>query len=231
VIYLVARRGRDLLFMLLVMALLTNLMLAAVPGGYCAVALPDHASAVAFETCRQAHEPPLWQRYLNTVRLLLQLDLGRSLSSGQPVVTELAQRWPATARLALVLPLSAWFLRLTRNAVIGVLTEPYIRAAQAKGAGHARLLLRHALPNSLAAIIPVSGLVLAGLLDGVLLIEAIFARPGLGSYTFRALLNHDYPALQGVVLLVTLFTTLANLLADLVQAYLLPQSREELLGR
>lgn len=133
--------------------------------------------------------------------------------------------------LAIALPLSALFMRVTRNAVIDVQGREYIRTAQAKGLGPGLVLFRHALPNALAAIIPLTGLILAGLLDGTLLIEAIFNRPGVGRYTFTALLSQDYPALQGVVLLVTVTTTTANLAADLLQAYLLPPSREELLSR
>lgn len=132
--------------------------------------------------------------------------------------------------ISISLPLSAWFMRITRNAIVDVLNRDYIRTAQAKGLGVRYILLHHALRNALSVIIPLVGLVLAGLLDGTLLIEIIFNRPGLGRYTLQAVQTHNYPALQGVVLLVMFITVLSNLLADLLQSWLLPQSRGDLLG-
>lgn len=133
--------------------------------------------------------------------------------------------------LAISLPLGAWFMRITRNAIVNELNRDYIRMAQAKGLLNQYILIRHALRNALSAIIPLAGLTLIGLLDGVLLIEIIFNRPGLGRYTFDAVLTQDYPALQGVVLLITIVTVTGNLATDLVYAWLFPQNRYEILKR
>ena len=144
-----------------------------------------------------------------------------------------AQQWQGLVMpvLAITIPLSAIFMRITRNAVIDVLDRDYIRTAHAKGLRSRQVFAGHALRNALAAIIPFTGLVLAGLLDGTLLIEAIFARPGLVRYTFRAVQTPDYPALQGVVLVVLILTAMSSLLADLAHIRLLPHSRGDLLNR
>lgn len=129
---------------------------------------------------------------------------------------------------AVTLPLSAWFMRITRNAVAETLAQDYIRTAHAKGLRNSKVLLRHALRNALGAVIPLAGLSLAALLDGALIVEIIFSRPGLGRYTLDAVVGYDYPAIQGVVLFVVASTLLANLLADLVQYQFFPQSRYDL---
>jgi peptide/nickel transport system permease protein len=120
-------------------------------------------------------------------------------------------------------------MRLTRNAIMVELGRDYIRTARAKGLPEWRISVRHTLRNALSAIIPLTGLVFIGMVDGVLLIEIIFNRPGLGRYTFNAVIAQDFPALQGVILLIAIFTVTINLAADLVYAWLFPQSRSEIL--
>ncbi len=308
-LFLVARRLRDLAVMILVMTFLTLLMLEAIPGGYCSMALPDHADNTTRQTCEQAKEPSLEKKYIAAIGQLARFDLGRSLSSGRSVKAEIAEQLPATVTLALIsltlsltiglagglaaaqgryrpwgrllnwigigllslpsfvlalllmqffalrlqwlrilgdaehwqslvmpvlaitIPLSAIFMRITRNAVVDVLNRDYIRTAYAKGLHVRQIVTYHALRNALAAIIPFAGLVLAGLLDGTLLIEAIFARPGLGRYTFKAVQTQDYPALHGVVLVVLVLTAMTSLLADITHARLLPLSRSDVLRR
>lgn len=127
--------------------------------------------------------------------------------------------------LSISVPLGTWFARITRNSIVDVLNRDYVRTASAKGLADHAIYMSHAFRNALATIIPLGGLIFAGLLDGSLLIEIIFSRPGLGRYTLHAVLTHDYPALQGVILLVLLTTIFANLLADLMYYSLFPQSR------
>lgn len=127
--------------------------------------------------------------------------------------------------LAIGLPVAALFMRNTHNAVLLELQQDYIRTARAKGVPAWRLLVHHAWRNAGQTIIPLAGLVLVSLLDGTLLVELIFNRPGLGRYTFEAVISQDYPALQGVILLIALLTITVNLLTDLLYHHLFPQSR------
>lgn len=127
--------------------------------------------------------------------------------------------------LAIGLPLAALFMRNTRNAVLLELQQDYIRTARAKGVPDWRLFVHHAWRNAGQTLIPLTGLVLVSLLDGTLLVELIFNRPGLGRYTFEAVISQDYPALQGVILLIALLTVTGNLLTDLLYHHLFPQSR------
>lgn len=129
---------------------------------------------------------------------------------------------------AISLPLSAWFLRVTRNAIVDVLSEDYIRTATAKGIADRKIFLNHAFRNALGIVIPFSGIVLAGLLDGTLIVEIIMNRPGLGRYTLDAVITHDYPALQGVIILTVTITVLVNMVSDLLYFRLFPLSRDSL---
>lgn len=132
--------------------------------------------------------------------------------------------------LAMTIPLSAYIMRLTRNAFIQTLQEKYLLTARAKG-GNQWIVLRHALPNTLIALVPIWGSLLRRLLDGAILIEAIFQRAGLGQYMLDALIHKDYTAFQGGVLFLTVCTAVINLASDLCQIYLNPQTRSDLLNR
>lgn len=121
-----------------------------------------------------------------------------------------------------------WFaaagqLRLLRSALMEVLEAEYIRLARAKGVHEISVIWKHALRNALIAPLTFAGLTLAGLISGSIVIETVFAWPGLGSLAFQAVSNSDYPILQGVILLVTFFYVLANLLVDILYVFLDPR--------
>ena len=108
----------------------------------------------------------------------------------------------------------ALIARVTRAAVSETLTEDYIRTARAKGLPERAVLLRHALANAAVPIATVIGLGVALLIGGVVVTETVYAIPGLGSLTVDAVLNRDFPVIQGVVLLFSLAYVLINLLVD-----------------
>lgn len=108
----------------------------------------------------------------------------------------------------------ALIARVTRAAVSETLTEDYIRTARAKGLPERIVLLRHALANAAVPIATVIGLGVALLIGGVVVTETVYAIPGLGSLTVDAVLNRDFPVIQGVVLLFSLAYVLINLLVD-----------------
>ena len=121
----------------------------------------------------------------------------------------------------LFLPLTALTLAhlaggylLTRNTMITVLKEPYMLTARAKGLSQDVLKYRHAARNSMLPVITLTGIWLGRVVTGVLFIEVVFAYPGLGYLTYEALLNRDYPTLQGVLLVVAVFVLMVNFLVD-----------------
>lgn len=130
-----------------------------------------------------------------------------------------------------VLPVAAMTLgsamalsRLVRVEVLGVLGQDFIRTARSKRLRASRIYLRHALPNAVTATLTISGLLLAGLVVGSVLVETIFAWPGLGPTMVSSILAKDYPMVQGIVLVYGTMVLLINLAVDLALAVLDPRS-------
>jgi peptide/nickel transport system permease protein len=119
----------------------------------------------------------------------------------------------------------ALIARVTRASVSEALTEDYIRTARAKGLTEQAVLLRHALANAAVPIVTVIGIGIALLIGGVVVTETVYAIPGLGSLTVDAVLNRDFPVIQGVVLFFSLLYVLINLLVDLSYLWLDPRIR------
>ncbi len=113
--------------------------------------------------------------------------------------------------------------RMTRSAMLEVIRQDYIRTAWAKGLNERAVINHHALKNALIPVVTVIGLQLGFLLGGAVLTETVFSWPGVGSWTVNAILNSDYPLVQGSVLLVAAVFVLINLLVDLLYAYLDPR--------
>jgi len=119
----------------------------------------------------------------------------------------------------------ALIARMTRATMLEVLGEDYIRTARARGVGNRRLLLRHALKNAAVPIVTTIGLGIALLLGGVIITESVFAIPGIGRLTVDSVLRHDYPVIQGIVLVVAAVYVLINLAIDLLYTVLDPRIR------
>jgi peptide/nickel transport system permease protein len=115
--------------------------------------------------------------------------------------------------------------RLTRASMLEVLRQDYVRTASAKGLQYKTVITRHALKNALLPIVTVLGLQLGGLLGGALLTETIFSWPGMGLWTYRAILSRDYPIVQGAVLVSATIYVVINLIVDVSYAYLDPRIR------
>ncbi len=114
-------------------------------------------------------------------------------------------------------------LRMTRAAMLEVLSEKYIVAARAQGLPERTILFRYALKNAIVPTLTVLGLSFAYSLTGAFLVEVIFSWPGLGKYVTDAILNVDFPVIVSVTLVVTVFYVLINLGVDLLQAALDPR--------
>lgn len=115
--------------------------------------------------------------------------------------------------------------RMTRAAMLEVLSQDYIRTARAYGLSEARIHARLALRNAIGPTLTVIGLTLAFLLTGAFYVEVIYNWPGLGSFTVRSFLNLDYPAILGMTLYGAAGYVLVNLVVDLVQAVIDPRIR------
>lgn len=127
--------------------------------------------------------------------------------------------------IALALPVAGAIAKLTRAGLAGVLTKDHILAARARGLAPARLLIRHALRPALLPVASYLGPAAAGLLTGAVVIETVFALPGLGRYFVQGALNRDYPLVLGVVLLYAGLIVAFNLAADLLYGWLDPRVR------
>jgi peptide/nickel transport system permease protein len=133
---------------------------------------------------------------------------------------------------ALVLPaitlgaaLSAVLMRQTRGSLLEVLSEPYIRAARARGISELSLLVRHALRNALLPVLTVAGAQLGALLSGAVVAERVFERRGIGSLFLDAFFDRDIPVVQGCALCVALFYVSVNLGVDLLYGVIDPRVR------
>jgi len=145
----------------------------------------------------------------------------RSISEGfVPFITHLIL--PAVSGGLVYMALIA---RMTRTTMLEVLGEDYIRTARARGVGNQRLLLHHALKNAAVPIVTTIGLGIALLLGGVIITESVFAIPGIGRLTVDSVLRHDYPVIQGIVLVVAAVYVFINLAIDLLYTVLDPRIR------
>lgn len=120
--------------------------------------------------------------------------------------------------------ISGTFL-VMRSAMIGVLGEDYIRTARSKGASELRVLYRHALRNGLLPVTTVFMINLGFVVSGATVIETVFSYPGLGRLLYEAVLQRDYPLMQGAFLLITVSVLVTNFLADLLYSRIDPRVR------
>jgi peptide/nickel transport system permease protein len=129
---------------------------------------------------------------------------------------------PATA---LALPILANLSRLVRSAMLDALGQDYIRTARAKGVGERGVLYRHALRNALIPYVTSVGIMTGYLLGGAIVVEQVFAIPGLGRLILGAVAERNYPLLQATILVVTCAVVLVNFLVDLVYLAIDPRVR------
>jgi peptide/nickel transport system permease protein len=127
--------------------------------------------------------------------------------------------------LTLVLALLAHMTRMTRASMLDVLEQPYIRAARLRGLRPRLVILRHALRNALLPTVGIVAINVGFLIGGIVVVETVFAYPGLGRLMVDAVNHRDVPVIQMAALVIALTYALANLAADLAYAYLDPRIR------
>lgn len=120
---------------------------------------------------------------------------------------------------------AAILARLTRSEMVEVLQSDFVRTAEAKGVGRRRVVLRHAFRNSMIPIITMLGLQVGALLGGAVVVEVVFARPGLGTIVVQSILKRDIPVVQGGIVLIAALFVLVNLVVDVSYGFLDPRIR------
>ncbi len=137
-----------------------------------------------------------------------------------------------TGLTALVLPaitlgtaMSAKLMRMTRSSMLEVLNREFVRTAKAKGVSRARVVLKHALRNALIPVVTIIGLQFGALLTGAIIVEKIFARPGVGTMLLDGIEARNYLVVQGCVLFISFSYVVVNLLTDLVYGMVDPRIR------
>ncbi|MFD1019840.1 ABC transporter permease [Thalassobacillus hwangdonensis] len=125
--------------------------------------------------------------------------------------------------VTLSLILIGQFVLIMRNSLLEVLTEDYITTAKAKGFKEKWVIRWHAVPNAMLPMVTIIAINLGFMIAGAIQIETVFSWPGLGRLMYDALLNRDYPLLQGIFLIVSVCVVLANLVADVIYGYLDPR--------
>ncbi len=120
---------------------------------------------------------------------------------------------------------AAGIMRLTRGMLLEVLRHDYVRTAWAKGLRERAVVLKHALKNAVIPVVTVLGLQVAAIAGGTVIIESIFGIPGMGQFLVDAIVQRDYPVIQGINLVIVVIIVATNLMVDLVYAFLDPRIR------
>jgi peptide/nickel transport system permease protein len=117
-------------------------------------------------------------------------------------------------------------MRLVRSSMLDVLGSEYVKLARIKGLPERTVIWKHAFRNALIAPLTAAGAIFASLITGSIILETVFAWPGVGRLLVIAVSGRDYPVVQGVVIMVAAVTLIVNLLVDLAYAYVDPRIRE-----
>ncbi len=120
---------------------------------------------------------------------------------------------------------AAFYARLVRGSMIEVMSEDYIRTARAKGLRERRVIFRHGLRSAITPVVTAAGLDIGILLGGTILVETVFNIPGVGRLAYDSIVNADLPMIQGTVLIGAFFIIMANLVVDVLYAFLDPRVR------
>lgn len=131
---------------------------------------------------------------------------------------------PSLATSVLTTP---YLLRVTRNTLLEVMKEDYIRTARAKGLKEGKVVIRHALKNTLIPVVTAGAMQFGMLLGGAVISEMVFSMPGLGRYLIGAIRDNDMPVVMGACLLIAVAFSLVNLLTDIAYAFLDPTIKAE----
>jgi peptide/nickel transport system permease protein len=167
--------------------------------------------------------------YLGLLMIILfAVDLGWLPSGGYVALADDPLGWLASMTMpaiSLAMLLAGLLARITRSTMLEVLRQDYIRTARAKGLPRRQVVLKHALSNALIPIVTVIGIIVSLLISGAVVTETLFSIPGVGQLLTQAVLNRDYPMVQGGLLIITALLVLVNIGVDVCYAFLDPRVR------
>jgi peptide/nickel transport system permease protein len=167
--------------------------------------------------------------YLGLLMIILfGVDLGWLPTGGYIALSDDPLGWLATSTMpavSLALLLAGLLARITRSTMLEVLRQDYIRTARAKGLPGRLVVVKHALSNAMIPIVTVVGIIVSLLISGAVVTETLFSIPGIGQLLTQAVLNRDYPMVQGGLLIVTALLVLVNIGVDVIYAFLDPRVR------
>ncbi|MBM3525362.1 MAG: ABC transporter permease [Alphaproteobacteria bacterium] len=170
--------------------------------------------------------PSFWVAILSII--LFSVTLGWLPSSGYvPLAQGFGPWFAALLQPAFILALFqiGFLARITRSAMLDVLDQDYIRTARAKGVSEWKTIAKHAFRNTLIPVVTVCGIIISLLIGGSVIIEQVFALPGIGRLIVQAIINRDYPVVQGTLLLLGFVFVLLNLFIDVLYTFVDPRVR------
>jgi peptide/nickel transport system permease protein len=174
----------------------------------------DHASRLI--ALAGASLPSFWLGFILIIVFAVQLRL-------LPVAGRGTARHLVLPAVTLGFALAAPLTRLTRSSMLEVLGEDFVRTARAKGLHERAVIVRHALRNALIPVVTVAGMSFGHLLGGAVIVETVFAWPGVGKLVVDSIFDRDYPLIQGYVLFMGTVFVLINLMVDLLYVWLDPR--------
>ena len=171
--------------------------------------------------------PIFWLAYLMLFVFWFKLHWvpGINIPVDETLLEAVANRRFVLPWIALAMTFAAFYVRMVRGNLIETMNEDYIRTARAKGLAERSVIFRHGLRAALTPVVTMFGLDLATLLGGAVITETIFAIPGIGQYTLQSVTSANFPGVMGVTVLAAFFIVTANLVVDVVYAFLDPRVR------
>lgn len=170
--------------------------------------------------------PSFWIAIVSVI--VFSVTLGWVPASGYTPLTENPGRWfAALIQPAAVLALFqiGYLARMTRSAMLDVLSQDYIRTARAKGVSEVQTIFKHGLRNALMTVVTASGIILSLLIGGSVVLEQVFALPGIGRMVVQGIMARDYPLIQGTMLLFGFGFVLVNFIVDMIYTLVDPRVR------
>src|SRR5437667_54530 len=221
--------GKRLMFAipsLIGVVIVTFLLTRALPGDPAAYFAGPAASKEAIEQIRKklGFDKPLIEQFFRYTNDLAHGDFGNSLTTGQPVAAEIRNRLPASALAIFSL---APIARMTRASMLAVLASDFVRTARASGLSPSTVIVTYAFRNAMLPVITTLSMVFSFLLGANVLVEKVFAWPGIGSYAVEALIASDFAPVQGFVLTMAVMYVLLNLMIDILYGVIDPRVRLE----
>lgn len=171
--------------------------------------------------------PVFWLGYLFLYVFWFKLGWapGSGLAYNATLAESIAQGKFILPWIVLSLAFAAFYARMIRGNLIETMSEDYIRTARAKGLSERRVIFKHGLRSALTPVVTMFGMDVGVLLGGAVITETVFNLPGIGQYTVQSIFADNYPGVMGVTVFATFFIIIANLVVDVVYAFLDPRVR------